>query len=126
MTTSSLVVAGVVGFVQGFVAFASTVGLTQKFAKIVLAVARKPYDPLGAASGPPVFEWIARAICFLALVVLHLVVLEVVLGALSAYDPGARIGLGRIWVFALIVGVAVSRLLPEIEARIRSRKHKVG
>ena len=124
MTTSSLIVVGVVGFVQGFVAFATTVGLAPRLAAIVTALARKPFDPLSTGSESVISGWITRAICFLALVVLHIVVLEVVLGALSQHEPSTRIYFGKIWVFSLIAGIALSRLLPEIEARIWFRKRK--
>lgn len=122
MMTSSLILGGIVGFIQGYVAYATTVDLSKKLAGLVMTAARAPYDPSGTGPRPSVSEWIARAICFVALVVLHIVVIEVVLSALSQRDPGARFGLGRIALFALLAGLAVSRLLPEVEARIRRRK----
>lgn len=55
-------------------------------------------------------------------VVLHFAVAEVILGTLSEHNPSARFDLGRISLFALVAGVALSRLLPEFEAWIRGRR----
>jgi len=116
--------AGTVGFIQGFVAFATTVGLSRKLADIIMAKAREPYDPSGSGLQPRVSDWIAQAICFAALALMHFVVLEVCLSALSEQNPVVRAHLGRIWIFALVGGIAVSRLLPEIESKIRSARRK--
>lgn len=123
MTTSSLVLAGIVGFVQGFVAYATTVTLSRKLAGLVLAAAREIHDPSGTDPQPSISFWIAQFLCFLALIILHIVVIEVALGALSQQDASVRFTLGRIALFALLAGLVVSRLLPEIEARLRGRKH---
>lgn len=122
MTTSSMIISTVLGFVQGFVAFSTTIFLAKKLALIIMSEAKKSYSTLNTQSGPVTFSvWIARAICFIALVVLHLVVLEVVLQLLSENSPATRSEIGKIWIFSLIAGVAISRILPEIEEKFRTQ-----
>jgi hypothetical protein len=119
MILSSVLVAVAVGFVQGFVGIATTVTLARPLAALIAADIRTGHAFSDVGLRPRVFGWIAFAIAFAALVVLHIVVLEVILGALSAGNRTARAELGRLYIFAGIAGMALVRLLPALESRIR-------
>ena len=121
MTISSWVLAAALGFVQGYVAFASTVVLSKRLAAVVVGDSS---DGLGAEGSPPrlpLSSAIARGVSFIALVLLHLSVLEILLGALSGRDPDARWVLGRAWIYAMLAGLVLSRVLPALEARLTGR-----
>lgn len=119
MILSSILIAITVGFVQGFVGIATTVTLARPFAALIGAHTRTEHAFLDSRLRPRVFGWIAVGIAFVALFVMHIVVIEVILGVLSGGDRTARAELGRMWMFALIAGMAMVRLLPALESRIR-------
>ena len=108
-----------VGFVQGFVGIATTVALARPLATLITADTQARHPSSDSRVQPRVFGWISFAIAFVALFVLHLVVMEVILGALTGGDRVARAEIGRLYTFAIIAGVALARWLPVLELRIR-------
>jgi len=119
MILSSVLITVAVGFVQGFVGIATTVTLARPFAALITAHARSEHAFSDSKLRPRVFGWIALGIAFFALFVMHIVVIEVILGVLSGNNRTARAELGRLWMFSLIAGMALVRWLPVLESRIR-------
>lgn len=119
MILSSVFIAAAVGFIQGFVGIATTVKLARPLAVLIKADSQAEHPFSDLRHRPRLFGWIAYAIAFVTLIVLHLVVMEVILGALTSGNRVARAELGRAYVFAGIVGIALVRWLPALESRIR-------
>jgi hypothetical protein len=119
MILSSVLIAIVVGFVQGFVGIATTVNLVRPLAALITTQSRSEHAFSDPRLRPRLFGWLACAIAFVALFIMHIVVGEVTIGALCAGDRTARWELGRLWTFAMVAGLALARLIPVLESKIR-------